>query len=203
MILSALFAMAAPPRPPVTEAEWLAAEAELVRHYAARGQEAEVAQRFSAWPFMFRLFVDREYRAYEIVQAGRVVTEHGLVPLQRYLEAQGAWERPQLTVADLLDVIHVFDAWPPLDPARGYGERSGYASEYDLDELLPSPSFERHPGELRLRLFYPLREGSARVGPDAGSLPGPALVRAGRWDIAFRRGKAAAWQGTVVEYPRP
>ena len=75
--------------PSVTEADWAGAEAVVALHYKKLGHKTvEVAERFPSWPFMMRLFVGEEFRAYEIVVAGKVATTRGVVPLER----SGGWD---------------------------------------------------------------------------------------------------------------
>lgn len=191
----------------MTEADWAGAEAVVVAHYQKLGHKTvEIAERFVSWPFMMRLFVDEEFRAYEIVVGGKVVTHRGVLPLERYLDTHGVYARANLTIAELLDVIHVFDAWPKLSPKRGYGDRTGYATEHSLGGILPSPSLERVPDEQRVRLYYPIedvREASEDPVDDHPSPPdGPILQRVGRWDLILRRGKPAKWTETLQEHVR-
>lgn len=188
-------------RPALTEAGWRAAEDVVTAHYRAHGHEpVVVAERHAPWPYMFRLFLDDSVRAYALVDGGRVVPDTGLRALGRYLDRLGVYSWARLDVGELLDIVHVFDAWPPLRDTDGYGDRTGYATEHALDAELPPPQLERAPRELRLTLYYALHDGGDPFGE--GSLPGPALVRAGRWELTLRAGKTPTWTVTLEERPR-
>jgi hypothetical protein len=199
----ALWTAAAPP-PPVltapnhTETDWRAAEAIALGHYRERGHtHVEVAERFPRWPFLFRLFVDESWRAYELVSRGRVVAERGVVALGQHLDLDGVFTGTPVSASELLDIIHVFDAWPPVSGIPGYPDPTAYAAGGELDAELPPPELQREPGALRVVLHYRLLE--PRHSEDLfgdGPPDGPRLMEVGRWELLLRFKKAPVWTET-------
>lgn len=121
--------------PPMTEMDpsspeaWKQAEA-----IAAKAARGTLEKRSQALPFLF--MADSPQAV--LVHQGKVVTDRGAAAAGRYLRDLGVIQGKGPAIDDVLYVLHVFEAWPPIKevPVESYIHVAGDERLADLTARL-------------------------------------------------------------------
>jgi hypothetical protein len=175
-----------------SDKEWSSARAVAEAYAAAHGDDpAAVRDRHPAVPFLFDAGLAD--RSYVLVHGGRVLDPEGtgLDGLGHYLAAIDAIRAETIGRDDMLVLVHLFGAYPPIPDDWGINPQRFVSSISRLEELAPPVQWQEDHGALSL--YYVI----GRAAGGGGAPPGPTPLRSVQeWTLVIPSDYQLSWKLT-------
>lgn len=192
LVLAFVVSCACGGRPPMTshatKAQWDEARAIAVAHVDATYHlpADKVRAENPRIPFLFRAALPRVSAV--LVHDGAVVSGGGADKLGGYLDAVDIYAEHALTADDVLDLLYVFAAFPPVDAA------AGGADAYVTDLGMPlSMNAAWHGSALDFTLAYRLQAASDPDNDEGDSDDDSTVITVSLWRLHLRKNAAPRW----------